>query len=145
MIIALGNDHRGFALKQFLLTIDAFGAMPVTWLDVGSFSQERTDYPIYAGHAIKLIQEKKAKAAVLACGTGTGMAIAANRFKHIYAGVAWNPEVARLNKTDDNVNILILPADFIKPEEAREIIQAWLSAEFKGGRYAERIAMLDNC
>jgi ribose 5-phosphate isomerase B len=82
-------------------------------------------------------------AGILLCASGSGMAIAANRYKHIYAAVAWNDEIARICKQDDNVNILVLPSDFVSYESAVNMIDLWLAQEFKGGRYAERIAMLD--
>lgn len=142
--IAIGNDHRGFVLKEFLLKHRLVGTKQVEWLNVGSNSAERTDYPIFAIEAVKLMQAGSVHAAVLACGTGTGMAVVANRFANIYAGVAWNETIARLNKEDDNVNVLVLPADYMSNELALACIEGWLSAEFKAGRYAERIAMIDS-
>ena len=80
---------------------------------------------------------------VLLCGSGNGMAIAANRFKGVFACVAWNADVARVAKQDDNCNVLVIPADYIQQEEITEIISSWLNATFKGGRYAERLALID--
>ena len=77
------------------------------------------------------------------CATGVGMAIAANRFPNIYAGLAWNEEIARLSKEDDNVNVLVLPSDFVSNEQMIAMTRAWLSAQFNEGRYAKRIAMID--
>ncbi len=71
------------------------------------------------------------------------MAITANRFPKIFAGVAWNEEIARLSKQDDNVNVLVLPADYVSNDEALRIILAWLHAEFKHDRYEKRIAMIN--
>ena len=139
MKIAIGTDHRGFDLKNFI--INAF--QKIEWEDVGCFSTERCDYPIYAKKVSELILENKVKYGILLCGTGIGMAIAANRFKKIYAALVWNSTIARLSKEDDNSNILVLPADFISNEDSLEIIEAWLKASFKGGHYLERIKMLE--
>jgi ribose 5-phosphate isomerase B len=77
------------------------------------------------------------------CGSGVGMSIAANRHPGIFAALAWNQEVARQCKEDDNANVLVLPADFISEDQMMGIIMAWLGARFKGGRYQERIKMID--
>jgi ribose 5-phosphate isomerase B len=85
----------------------------------------------------------KAEYGVLLCGTGVGMAIAANRFKGIFAAVAWNEAVARASKEDDNANVLVLPADDLSEEQTLRIVSAWLGAHFKEGRYRERVAQID--
>lgn len=138
--IAIGVDHRGFVLKNALLKelLDL-----VTWIDVGTFSPERTDYPVFAQKVVHLIQTGETDCGVLACGSGIGIAIAANRYPHIYAGVVWNEVVARSAKEDDNVNILVLPADCISVDLAASLIRIWLTAEFKGGRYQKRLDMID--
>lgn len=71
------------------------------------------------------------------------MAIAANRYKKIYAAVAWNPEIARRIKEEDNCTILVLPADYVTLNESIAIIDAWQNAQYKAGRYENRIALLD--
>ena len=141
--VGIAADHRGFALKELLKYEVAFGDLEVTWHDVGCFSAERTDYPLFAHKIVQALQRKEISCAVVLCGSGIGMAIAANRFKHVYAGVAWNPDVARAAKEDDNVNVLSIPADYVDSALMREIVQAWLTAQFKGGRYAERLSMVD--
>ena len=71
------------------------------------------------------------------------MAIAANRFAHIYAGVAWDEMVAQRLREEDNINVLVIPSDFVTPAESIPIILNWLNGTFKGGRYADRIRMID--
>jgi ribose 5-phosphate isomerase B len=140
MKIAIGADHRGFSHKEFIKS-----HMPdIDWIDVGTDSQARTDYPIFSNKVIDLMYAGIVQYAVLLCGTGCGMAIAANRYKNIYAAVVWNAEVARRCKQEDNANIVVLASDFITYDDAVIIIRAWLAQEFKGGRYAERIAMIDD-
>lgn len=144
MHLVLGTDHRGFELKNYLLTQTTIGVHSINWHDVGTFTPDRTDYPIYAKKAVELLLNKTADAGILLCGSGMGMVIAANRFKWIYAGIAWNEPIARAMKEDDNINILCLPVDFIAKSEVIPIINAWLSASAKGGRYQERLAMVDS-
>jgi ribose 5-phosphate isomerase B len=84
-----------------------------------------------------------AQQGILLCGTGVGMAITANRFPGVYAGLVWNEEIARLAKEDDKVNILVLPADFVSLDQLVAMVKAWQTAQFNEGRYAKRIAMID--
>ncbi len=138
--IAIGADHRGYELKQALLatTFDN-----VVWLDVGTNSSERTDYPIYTSRVVNHILTGTADYGILLCGSGIGESIAANRFSGIFAGIVWNEELARVAKEHDNVNVLVLPADYISQEQAEAWITAWLSSEFKKGRYLERLQMIE--
>ncbi|MGC2310364.1 MAG: RpiB/LacA/LacB family sugar-phosphate isomerase [Candidatus Babeliaceae bacterium] len=140
--IAIGADHRGFALKQFLIE-HQFNTYMITWHDVGTFSAERTDYPPYAHAVCNMILSKQADFGVLLCGDGVGVTIAANRFKYIYCGLAWNADVARHAREDDNINVLALPADYLTPSQTLELLNAWLTASFKGGVYQRRIQEID--
>lgn len=139
MKISIGADHRGYALKQAV--IEHFDA--VEWLDVGAHDAARSDYPSYAAAVADNVVKRHVDAGVLLCGSGIGMSIAANRQKGIYAGLCWSPAVATSAKEKDGINVLILPADFVQPAEAYAIINAWLAAVFKGGRYQERLVELD--
>lgn len=140
--IALGADHRGFIHKQYIMNYFSTHAS-YKLIDVGTHSGDRVDYPRYASRVVDLIILGQVKQGILLCGSGIGMAIAANRYKGIRAGVAWNDRVAKMAKEDDNINVLVLPSDFISHEKLIPLIDSWLYAEFKGGRYADRISMLD--
>ena len=145
LTIAIGSDHRGYALKQRLInSCTSFNDTQVEWVDVGAFDTERSDYPLFAIKAVEAMKSGQATHAVLLCGSGNGMAITANRYVGIYACVAWNKELARLSKEDDNCNILVLPADFINEHDANAMVKAWLQAEFKNGRYLHRIDLIDS-
>lgn len=139
MKIAIGADHRGFLHKEFITQ----QMHSIEWIDVGTESEERTDYPIFSDKVVDLMQKGTVVYSVLLCGTGGGMAIAANRHKDIYAVVGWNVEIARRCKQEDNANILVLPCDFITHNDAVNMINEWLLQEFKGGRYAQRLAMIN--
>ena len=144
MKIVIAADHRGFAQKKIIL--DFFAReheQQHAFVDVGTMNDERTDYPVYAQKAVALLQAKMADAAILLCGSGIGMAIAANRYPHVLAGVAWNQEVARVARAHDNVNVLVIPSDFVADDQLIKIVEAWLYAEFLGGRYAARLEMID--
>jgi ribose 5-phosphate isomerase B len=139
MKIAIGADHRGFAHKEFIKK----HISSIEWIDVGTHDTDRTDYPSYAAHVAKLVTHNHVDYGILLCASGGGMAIVANRHAHIYAVVAWNVEIARQCKAEDNANVLVLPSDFVTCQDAVVMIETWLAEEFKGGRYAQRIAMID--
>lgn len=143
MKIIIGADHRGYNLKKYLVSRKRIDTTAISWVDVGAMSAERSDYPIFAHKACDALRAGKADRAILLCGTGIGMALAANRYHGIRAGVAWNKIVARRAGRDDNVNVLVLPSDFLTSKRAEGIIAAWLSVEFKQGRYAQRLALID--
>jgi len=139
MKIAIGTDHRGFDHKEFIKK----HVSSVAWIDVGTYNTDRTDYPIYSEKVVELMISGQALYGVLLCSSGGGMAIAANRHAHMYAVVAWNVEIAQQCKAEDNANILVLPSDYVTREDAVAMIEVWLKENFKGDRYAERIAMID--
>lgn len=141
MKLAIGADHRGFALKEYLMQsmIDA----SITWVDAGCNSALRCDFPPFAQTVAKQVQDKSVDAGILICGSGIGMSIAANRYKGIYAALAWNVEVARSSKEHDNANILVLPADYISLTESVAMVKAWKKAQFLGNEYLSRLKMID--
>jgi ribose 5-phosphate isomerase B len=141
--LIIAADHRGFKLKQALTRKSRFGEHKVVWIDVGAANDERSDYPLFAKKAMHEMEKTNATGAVLLCGSGVGMAITANRQPGVYAAVVWNTEIARVSKEDDNSNVIALPADYLSLDEAVNIITAWLASMFKGGRYAERLALID--
>lgn len=145
MLLAIGADHRGFEHKNALMRCNSIddGHITLVWYDVGAYTSERSDYPQFAQCATQLVVGKKVEGAVLLCGTGIGMAIAANRTPGVYAGVVWSADVARSAREDDNVNILVIPADYLSLEETQQCLMAWLTASFRGGRYAQRLQQID--
>lgn len=144
MKIALGADHRGFVLKELLKKHTAIAGYIIEWIDLGAHDSVRSDYPVYVDKVCDAMLNKSADLGVMLCGSGVGMSIAANRYPGIYAALAWNQEVARMSKEDDNANALVLPADFLSEVQVLAIVAAWLGAQFKGGRYQERLSMIDS-
>jgi len=139
MKISIGSDHRGIELKTRIIK----NFRNIEWIDVGTNSKERTDYPIFAKKVCENILQKDADFGILICASGIGMSIAANRFKNIYAALCWAPEIAKLAKEDDNANVLVLPSDFVQGKLVYDIINEWLYAEFKKGHYQKRIDLID--
>jgi ribose 5-phosphate isomerase B len=139
MKISIGADHRGFQLKTSIIEhLDEH-----EWLDVGCYSEQRTDYPIFAKRVCEDIINAVADCGILICASGVGMAMAANRYKGIYAALSWNTETARSAKEDDGANVLVLPSDFVSAEAAFTMIDIWLKAEFKEGVYQRRLELID--
>lgn len=139
--IPVGADHAGYALKQRLIAeLESRGLAP---LDLGTHSTASTDYPDYAHPVAEQVETGAARRGILVCGTGLGMAYAANRHHGVRAAVAWNAEVARLSRQHNDANILVLPARFVSEAEGVEILKAWLETPFEGGRHAPRIAKIE--
>jgi ribose 5-phosphate isomerase B len=143
LTIAIGSDHRGYEHKAVIQQGVTIETKRIEWIDVGCFSATRTDYPPYAHAVTRAMITGKAQLGVLLCGTGVGMTVAANRFNGIYAALVWNVQTAARSKEEDNANVLSLPADYITPEQAVEMVIIWLNAQFLDDRYESRIEMID--
>lgn len=140
-MIAIGSDHGGYKLKEEIKKyLDEIG---LEYKDYGTYSEERTDYPIYAKEVAKAVSTNECDRGILICRSGHGMAIVANKFKNIRAANIGSEEEARFAKGDDNINVISLGADYIETSEAIRIIRTWIATEFKGGRYQERIEMIE--
>ena len=140
-MIAIGSDHGGYKLKEDIKKyLEEIG---VKYNDLGTDSEERTDYPIYAKKVAKEVSDKKCEKGILICRSGHGMAVVANKFKNVRAANFKNEEEAKFAKADDDINVITLGADNINLSEAVRIIRTWLATEFKGGRYQERIDMIN--
>jgi ribose 5-phosphate isomerase B len=141
-MIALGSDHGGFELKEEIKNF--LNTKNIEYKDYGTFNTERTDYPIYAEKVARAIQSKECESGILICKSGAGMTITANKFKGIRAGLGFCEEVARASKADDNINVLILPSEYISKEQALKSVEAWVTTSFKGQRYNDRLLMIEN-
>ena len=141
-MIALGSDHGGFKLKEEIKVF--FDEKDIKYKDFGTYDEERTDYPIYAEKVAKSIQKKECDLGILICKSGAGMVITANKFKGIRASIGFNKEVTMASKADDNINVLVLPSEYMNISQTVAIIRVWLATEFKNGRYEERLQMIEN-
>ena len=139
-MIFLGADHRGFKLKEEIKKyLDEKG---YKYSDCGAFSEERSDYPKVAKTVCDKMNKEEDKA-ILICGSGIGMCMAANKIKGIRAGTCFNVDVAKDGKEHSNINCLVLPGDFMNYQLAAQVIETWLESVFLGGRYSQRIEMID--
>jgi ribose 5-phosphate isomerase B len=107
-------------------------------VDLGTDSPESADYPDFAHAVAGKVERGEAARGVLLCGSGLGMSYAANRHPGVRAAVAWSPEIARLAREHNDANVLILPARFVTEDQGVEILKAWLSTGFEGGRHVRR-------
>ncbi len=137
MLIAIASDHAGFELKQAILLL--FKELKINWIDLGSDNSDSVDYPDYAAAVASKVSKGEAQAGILVCGTGIGMAMVANKFKGVRAAVVHDEVTARLTKQHNNSNVLALGGRFMTAEQARAIIQAWLTSNYEGGRHDRRL------
>jgi len=139
-MIALGSDHAGFPLKQVIL--DYLDRSRIAYIDVGTKIDEKGDYPIYAKKVVACIASGNAEKGILFCGTGIGMAIAANKFNGIRCAVCSEPYSARMSRTHNNCNILALGSRVVGGELAIMIVNEWLETEYDGGRHTRRLEII---
>lgn len=137
MRVAIGADHAGYPLKEKLK--EALIEAGVDYVDLGTFSDDSVDYPDFAAAVAEKVASGEFDRGVIACGTGIGVAIAANKVPGIRAALCVNTDCARLSREHNDANILTLGARFIDPLDAKEILLAWLEAEFEGGRHTRRV------
>ena len=141
MKIALAADHAGFEDKENLKkTLDEIG---VAYDDMGTYSCDSVDYPDYARKVGEAVAAREFDRGLLLCGSGTGMAIAANKVPGVRAAVAWNEDIARLSRQHNDANVLSIPARFISDDEIDKIVKAWLAADFEGGRHERRVEKIE--
>ncbi len=141
MKIALAADHAGYLEKEKLKkTLDEIG---VEYEDMGTDSVESVDYPPFAQKVGKAVASGEFDQGLLVCGSGTGMAIAANKVPGVRAAVAWNEEIARLARQHNNANVLSLPARYVPEDELANVVKAWFSADFEGGRHERRVKEIE--
>lgn len=140
-MIAIGADHGGYDLKEQIKKY--FDENQIEYKDYGTDNEERTDYPIYAKKVAKAIQDKACDLGILVCRSGYGMTVVANKFKGIRAATVLDEESAKFAKADDDINVLTLGGDYLNVNQVIGIIRNWLGTEFKGGRYEERLNMID--
>ena len=140
MKIAIGCDHGGIVLKDAVTsTLEALGAEVV---DLGTNSTDSVDYPSYGLKVAETVASGQCDAGVIMCGTGIGISISANKVPGIRCAVVTNTYMAQLTKNHNNANIISLGGRVITPDEAKDIVTAWYTAEYEGGRHQRRLDMI---
>jgi ribose 5-phosphate isomerase B len=136
-IIAIGSDHAGFLMKEFLKkNLENKG---YKFQDYGAQSEEPVDYPDVIHPLAADINDGKFRRGVILCGSGNGAAIVANKYKNIRAAYCWNREVVKLARKHNDANIIVLPARYISNKEALRFTEIFLETAFEGGRHQRRI------
>lgn len=137
MKIAVANDHRGHkAIEQIKAIISQLGFECV---DFAKPSDQPVDYPDTAYVASRAVAEKQADRAILVCGTGIGMSIAANKIKGIRAALCFDELAAKLSREHNDANVLCLSGDLLGPTMMRKVVETWLTTEFVAGRHLRRV------
>jgi len=139
--ILIASDHAGFELKEKLE--HALGELGYDVQDLGTDSAESTDYADYAHPLAQKVSAGEVQRGVLLCGTGLGMSYTANRYPHVRAAVAWNPDIAKLAREHNDSNVLVVPARFVSEELGIAILKTWLDTPFEGGRHARRVDKIE--
>ena len=135
--ICISSDHAGYNLKE---TIKSFLVdKEVSLIDLGPFSNNSVDYPDFAKKTAKRVATQKSEIGILVCGSGTGMAISANKIKGICASVCFNAISTRLSRLHNNANIIALGSRLTKKSDALKLIKIFLNTKFEGGRHLRRI------
>ncbi|MGC8722247.1 MAG: ribose 5-phosphate isomerase B [Acidobacteriota bacterium] len=142
MKIVIAADHAGFELKEYVKDLLLRLGHEVT--DEGTHSTASVDYPDYADRACETLLSGAAERAVLVCGSGVGMSMAANRHRGIRAVLCTGLYLARFSRLHNDSNVLCLPGRLMGKGLAEEVVKTWLEAPFEGGRHLRRIAKLDN-
>ena len=141
MNIALGSDHGGLSTKEALKQI--LTAKGIEFTDLGCFTKESCDYPVFGASVAAAVEMGQNDRGILVCTTGIGMSISANRFPHVRAALCTSPDAARLSRSHNDSNILVLGEQTQSTQNAVAIVEAWLGSEFSGeARHARRIAEL---
>ena len=121
--IVIASDHAGYKLKSSLIK----HISNKSFIDLGTNSEKKVDYPDYAKKLVKQIKDKRYIKGILICGSGIGMSIAANRFKGIRASLCFTPEMAKLSRKHNDANILVLPGRFIDVKTAKLCIDKFIN------------------
>ncbi len=140
-MIALGCDHGGLNIKNAI--INDLKRQGVEVLDLGTYTSDSVDYPVYAKKVCAEVQSGRAQYGILCCGTGIGMSIAANKQKGIRASVLSDEFSAEMTRRHNNANVLCLGGRIIDENQAVKLTNIFINTPFDGGRHEKRVAMLE--
>lgn len=139
--IAVGSDHGGFDLKKTIISF--LEQNNYKFKDFGTYNNERIDYPVIAQKIAHLVADNTYQKGIIICGSGLGVAIAANKIRGIRAVTCHDTYCARMSIAHNNANILTMGGRVVGPDLACDIIKIWLEAQFEGGRHQKRIDMIE--
>jgi ribose 5-phosphate isomerase B len=130
-------DHAGFQMKEMLKKY--LNSQGIEVLDFGTFSEDSVDYPDFAHPMALAVEQGECDFGISLCGSGNGINMTVNKHQKIRAALCWNVEIAELARFHNDANICSLPARFLKDDEAKEIVIAFINTSFEGGRHLRRI------
>ena len=135
--VCIASDHAGFNLKEHIkkFLIDK----NISIIDLGTHDNKSVDYPDYAKKVSKRIKTKKSDVGILVCGSGTGMAMTANKIKDNRAAVCYNLKSTRLSRQHNNANIIAIGSRLTKKNTALKLVSVFLKTRFEGGRHQRRV------
>ena len=140
MMIAIGSDHGGYALKEHVKAY--LTAKGITCLDVGCDSTESCDYPIFGKAVGEAVASGKCEKGIVICTTGIGISISANKVKGIRAALCADSFTAEMTRRHNDANVLAMGAGIVGPNLADRIVDVFLSTEFEGGRHERRVNLM---
>ena len=135
--VCIASDHGGFNLKESIKDFLIYRNISI--IDLGPLENKTVDYPDYAKKLAQRIKAKKSDVGILVCGSGTGMAISANKIKTIRAAVCYNTKSTRLSREHNNANIIALGARLTNKKLSLKLVEIFLKTKFEGGRHLKRI------
>ena len=135
--VCIASDHAGFLLKEDIK--NHLIKKSISIFDMGPFKRESVDYPDFAKKLANRIRQKKSAVGILVCGSGTGMAISANKIKTIRAAVCYNFKSTRLSRQHNNANIIALGSRLTKKKISLKLVEVFLRTKFEGGRHLRRV------
>jgi ribose 5-phosphate isomerase B len=138
--IAIGADHAGYQLKEYLKKYLINNGCEV--VDLGCHSEHSIDYPDFGHPVAEIVENDENTIGILICGSGNGINMTANKHQGIRSALCWTPEIASLARQHNNANVIALPARFISMEQAIEMVTIFLNTTFEGGRHAHRTAKI---
>ena len=142
MNIAIGNDHAGTSYKFKI--IEFLKAKKISVINFGTDKDLSVDYPDFVHPVAKALSSQKVNYGILLCGSANGVAITANKYNDVRAGICWNKEIVKLVRQHNNANILCIPARFVSLEKALEMVETFINTSFDGGRHQLRINKIND-
>ncbi len=137
MRIAIGSDHAGFELKEYLK--NELNSSELEFKDFGTHSSDSVDYPDFAHPVSSAVEQSEVDFGIVICGSANGVAMAANKHAGIRCALCWNVGVAELARQHNNANVIALPSRFVMNTDALEMVKVFLKTEFEGGRHQRRV------
>lgn len=138
--VAVGADHAGYEYKAMI--IDMLQGKGVQIKDFGTTGKDSVDYPDFAHPVSNAVENGEAACGILICGSANGVAITANKHQGIRAAICWTNNIATLARQHNDANVICIPARFVSPPTAEEMVNIFLSTAFEGGRHQERVTKM---